>query len=169
MDKIGQPRGLIRYSTERAMDRHFTPTEIRLRTLRTRVKIYTGILLLIVAATAGALYLRVPLKLDVIRDRGSLGREVEEGMIENVYRLQIMNTSEQAHTFRISVGGLASLEQQTAQLVTVGATETKAYPIRLRSARGDGQPGSNKIAIELSAVDDPSLHVKEAAVFFVPR
>jgi len=169
MDKIGQPRGLIRYSTERAMDRHFTPTEIRLRTMRTRVKIYTGILLLIIAATAAALYLRVPLKLDVIRDRGTLGREVEEGMIENVYRLQIMNTSEQAHTFRIRVSGMATLQQQTEQLVRVGATETKAYPVRLRSAHGDGKPGSNKIAIELSAVDDPSLHVKEAAVFFVPR
>ena len=169
MDKTGQARGLIRYSTERAMDRHFTPTEIRRRTMRTRVKIYGGVLLLIVAATAGALYWRVPLKLDVIRDRGSLGREVEEGMIENVYRLQIMNTSEQAHTYRISVSGLATLEQQTEQLVRVGATETRAYPVRLRSAHGDGKAGSNKITIELSAVDDPSLHVQEAAVFFVPR
>jgi cytochrome c oxidase accessory protein FixG len=169
MDRTGQARGLIRYSTERAMDRHFTPTEIRLRVLRTRVKIYSGVLLLIVAATAGALYLRVPLKLDVIRDRGTLGREVEDGMIENVYRLQIMNTSEQAHTYRIGVGGLNSLTQQTGQLVRVEATETRAYPIRLRAAHGDGTPGSNKIAIELNAVDDPSLHVKEAAVFFVPR
>jgi polyferredoxin len=169
MDKTGQARGLIRYSTERAMDRHFTPTEIRLRVLRTRVKLYSGVLLLIVAATAAALYWRVPLKLDVIRDRGALGREVEEGMIENVYRLQIMNTSEQAHTYRISVSGLSTLEQRTAQLVSVGATETRAYPIRLRSAHGDGKPGSNPIVIELGAVDDPSLHVKEAAVFFVPR
>jgi cytochrome c oxidase accessory protein FixG len=169
MDKIGQPRGLIRYSTERALDRHFTPTEIRRRTLRTRVKVYTGILLLIVAATGAALVWRVPLKLDVIRDRGTLGREVEEGMIENVYRLQIMNTSEQAHVYRITVGGLPTLAQQTPELVRVEATETKAYPIRLRTAHGVGQPGSNKITIELNAVDDPSLHVKEAAVFFVPR
>ena len=169
MDKIAQPRGLIRYSTERALDRGFTPTEIRRRTLRTRVRIYSGILLLIVAAAGAALYWRVPLKLDVIRDRGTLGREVEEGMIENVYRLQIMNTSEQAHVYRISVSGLPTLAQQTEQLVRVEATETKAYPIRLRTAHGVGQPGSNKIAIELSAVDDPSLHVKEAAVFFVPR
>ncbi|NGZ83338.1 cytochrome c oxidase accessory protein CcoG [Duganella aceris] len=169
MDKLGQPRGLIRYSTERALDRGYTPTEIRRRTLRTRVKVYSGILVLIVAATGAALCWRVPLKLDVIRDRGALGREVEEGMIENVYRLQIMNTSEQAHVYRIGVSGLPTLEQQTAQLVRVEATETLAYPIRLRTAHGVGRPGSNKIAIELSAVDDPSLYVKEAAVFFVPR
>jgi cytochrome c oxidase accessory protein FixG len=168
MDKIGQPRGLIRYSTERAMDEHFTPTEIRRRTMRTRVKIYTGGLLLIMAATSAALYLRVPLKLDVIRDRGAMGREVEEGMIENVYRLQIMNTSEQAHTYRIVVSGIDTLSQVTPDLVRVGATETRGHPIRLRTAHGAGRPGSNKITVELTAVDDTSLHVKEAAVFFVP-
>ncbi|OEZ61318.1 cytochrome c oxidase accessory protein CcoG [Duganella sp. HH105] len=169
MDKIGQPRGLIRYSTERALLMHYTPTEIRQRTLRPRVKIYAGILALIVVAVGAALWLRTPLKLDVIRDRGAMGREVEEGMIENVYRLQIMNTTEQAHTYRIRVGGLPTLSQVTPEEVRVEGTETKAYPIRLRTEHGAGQPGSNKIEIELTAVDQPSLHVKEHAVFFVPR
>ena len=169
MDKIGQPRGLIRYSTERALLMHYTPTEIRQRTLRPRVRIYAAILALIVGVVGTALWLRTPLKLDVIRDRGAMGREVEEGMIENVYRLQIMNTSEQAHTYRIRVGGMQTLSQVTPELVTLQATETKAYPIRLRSAHGAGHPGSNRIEIELTAVDQPSLHVKEQAVFFVPR
>ncbi|RFP12848.1 MULTISPECIES: cytochrome c oxidase accessory protein CcoG [unclassified Duganella] len=169
MDKIGQPHGLIRYSTERALLMHYTPTAIRQRTLRPRVKIYAGILALIVMAVGAALWLRTPLKLDVIRDRGAMGREVEEGMIENVYRLQIMNTTEQAHTYRIQVGGMATLAQVTPDLVRLEGTETKAYPIRLRSAHGAGNPGSNKIEIELTAVDQPSLHVKEHAVFFVPR
>nr|WP_315397206.1 cytochrome c oxidase accessory protein CcoG [uncultured Duganella sp.] len=169
MDKVGLPRGLIRYSTERAMTMHYTPTQIRQRTLRPRVKIYAVILALIVAAVGTALTLRVPLKLDVIRDRGAMGREVEDGMIENVYRLQIMNTSERAHTYRIKVGGIATLAQVTPDTVTVDATETKAWPIRLRTAHGAAQPGSNKIVVELTAVDDPSLHVKEGAVFIVPR
>jgi polyferredoxin len=111
----------------------------------------------------------VPLKLDVIRDRGAMGREVEDGMIENVYRLQIMNTSERAQTYRIRVSGIATLSQVTPELVRVEATETKAHPIRLRTAHGAAHPGSNKIAVELTSVDDPSLHVKEDAVFIVPR
>ncbi|NVM76886.1 cytochrome c oxidase accessory protein FixG [Duganella sp. SG902] len=169
MDKTGQARGLIRYSTERAMEDHLTPTEIRLRAFRPRVKIYTAVLGLIVLATCAALYLRTPLKLDVIRDRGSMGREVEDGMIENVYRLQIMNTSEQAHVYKIAVSGIDTLAQVTADRVTVEATETKGYPMRLRAAHGAGKPGSNKIEVTLTAVDDPSLHVKESAVFIVPR
>jgi cytochrome c oxidase accessory protein FixG len=169
MDKVGQPRGLIRYSTERAMTMHYTPTQIRLSVLRPRVRIYAGVLALIVVAACGALALRVPLKLDVVRDRGAMGREVEDGMIENVYRLQIMNTSERAHTYRISVGGMDTIAQVMPELVRVEATETKSHPIRLRSAHGAGHPGSNKITVELNAVDEPSLHVKENAVFFVPR
>ena len=169
MDKVGLPRGLIRYSTERAMAMHYTPTQIRQRTLRPRVLIYAAILALIVAGVGAALALRVPLKLDVIRDRGAMGREVEDGMIENVYRLQIMNTSERAQTYRIGVSGIDTLAQATPDLVTLAATETKAYPIRLRTAHGAAHPGSNKIAVELTSIDDPSLHVKEDAVFIVPR
>jgi cytochrome c oxidase accessory protein FixG len=169
MDKVGLPRGLIRYSTERAMAMHYTPTQIRQRTLRPRVLIYAAILALIVAGVGAALALRVPLKLDVIRDRGAMGREVEDGMIENVYRLQIMNTSERAQTYRIRVTGIDTLAQATPDLVTLAATETRAYPIRLRTAHGAAHPGSNKIAVELTSIDDPSLHVKEDAVFIVPR
>jgi cytochrome c oxidase accessory protein FixG len=169
MDKTSQPRGLIRYSTERALDEHLTPTEIRRRALRPRVKIYTAVLGLIVLAACTSLYLRTPLKLDVIRDRGSMGREVDDGMIENVYRLQIMNTSEQAHVYKIAVAGIDTLSVVDADTVRVDATETRGYPIRLRAVHGAGHTGSNKITVTLTAVDDPSLHVKESAVFIVPR
>jgi cytochrome c oxidase accessory protein FixG len=171
MDKIAQPRGLIRYSTDRALAEHDggTAAQLRAHLLRPRVLVYGGILLALVATVGATLALRTPLKLDVLRDRGTLGREVEDGMIENVYRLQIMNTSEQAHTYLIRVSGMPSLAQVTEDTVTVGATDTLAHPIRLRTAHGAGQPGSNKIDIELTAVDDPALHVKEHAVFMVPR
>ena len=169
MDKIGEPRGLVLYSTDHALAERYTPKQIRQHALRPRVLIYSAILLFIVGAVGTALWLRTPLKMDVIRDRGAMGREVENGMIENVYRLQIMNTSEQAHRYRISVSGLASLEVVTDNEVDLAGTETRAVPIRLRAAHGDGAKGSNKIAIELKALDDPALQVKENAVFIVPR
>jgi polyferredoxin len=107
--------------------------------------------------------------MDVIRDRGSMGREVEDGMIENVYRLQIMNTSEQTQHFKISASGLPGLTLLTREEVTLQPTETLGWPIRLRVPHGVGEKGSNKIAIELHSLDDPSLHVRESAVFIVPR
>jgi cytochrome c oxidase accessory protein FixG len=169
MDKINKPRGLVRYSTDHAIANNMTTAEIRRHALRPRVLIYTTILLLIVSAVGTSLYLRVPLKVDVIRDRGAMGREVEDGKIENVYQLQIMNTSEQARRYKIEVSGIDTLKLVTPDEVTVGATETYALPIRLQTEPGVGEHGSNKIEIELTALDDKHVKVEEKAVFFIPR
>jgi len=169
MDKVNQPRGLIRYSTDRAMADGMTAQDIRRRAMRPRVLIYCAGLVLVVIAVASSLALRTPLKMDVIRDRGSMGREVDGGAIENVYRLQIMNTAEQGHRYRIMVHGLPGLALATADEVTLEGTETRAVPIRLRAPHGAGQTGSNKITVQLTAVDNPALTVNETAVFIVPR
>src|SRR6476620_1728770 len=94
MDKVGFDRGLIRYSTDHAMQQGLSSDAIRRRALRPRVLIYLAVLLAIVTAFGVSLGMRTPLKMDVLRDRGAMGRELDDGMIENVYRLQIMNTSE---------------------------------------------------------------------------
>lgn len=163
MDKVGRPRGLIHYATGSGKQATWRGV------LRPRILIYSAVLWLIIGAFGAALWLRTPLKLDVLRDRGAMGREVEDGAIENVYRLQIMNTTEQPHRYRITVSGLESLAPVTEDVVPVGPTETLAVPLRLRAAAGKGQKGSNPIAIELTALDDPALHVREKAVFIVPR
>ncbi|WP_194721299.1 cytochrome c oxidase accessory protein CcoG [Noviherbaspirillum malthae] len=169
MDKTGAPRGLIRYATENAMEKGLGSSDIRRRVLRPRVLIYSAILLLIVSFSAASLFGRDLVKLDVIRDRGSMGREVEDGMIENVYRLQIMNTDERTHRYRISVKGIDSIVLATEDEVTLEPTASRAVPVRVRIAHGKGEKGSNKIWFELKAVDDERLQVEEKAVFIVPR
>jgi cytochrome c oxidase accessory protein FixG len=169
MDKVGFARGLIRYSTDHAMQKGLSSADIRRRALRPRVLIYIAVLLAIVTAFAVSLAMRTPLKMDVIRDRGAMGREVEGGMVENVYRLQIMNTSETAHRYRIVVDGLPSIKLDGAGEVTLQGTETRSVPVRVRVDPGQGSKGSNKIHIGLKAEDGSGLEVREEAVFFVPR
>ncbi len=169
MEKIGAPRGLVRYSTENALCNRFSPKQIRQRIMRPRVLIYGGILALIVTVFMGTLLTRMPLKVDVIRDRGAMGREVEDGMIENVYRLQIMNTDERTHRYHIAVSGIETIALASQEVVELHGTESRAVPVRVRVAHGKGDKGSNKIAFELQALDDERVHVKEKAVFIVPR
>jgi cytochrome c oxidase accessory protein FixG len=169
MDKIGQPRGLIRYATDRAMEHGMTSAEIRRRALRPRVLAYCAALLAVIVAVGITLATRTPLKMDVIRDRGSMGREVDGGAIENVYRLQIMNTSETPHRYRIAAAGLPGLKLATDEVVELAPTETRAVPVRVQAPHGAGGTGSNKIAFTLTAEDDKSLTVTEQAVFIVPR
>jgi cytochrome c oxidase accessory protein FixG len=169
MAKIGSPLGLIRYSTDHAISNRLSLQQMRKRVTRPRVLLYSGLLLVIVTVFFSSLIMRTPLKLDVIRDRGSLGREVEDGMIENVYRLQIMNTAETRHRFKLSVSGIDSIALATPDEVSLDGASSLAVPVRVRLEHGKGIPGSNKIAFELQATDDDKLKVKEKAVFFVPR
>ena len=170
MDKVGSPRGLIRFWTEHAMLGRWSSAQIFRHTLRPRVLIYSAVLLVIVAVFFGTLFTRTPFKMDVIRDRGAMGREVENGMIENVYRLQIMNTDEDMHHFRLSVAGIDNIQLDgAADEIELGSTESRAVPVRVRVDEGTGQKGSNKIWFTLQVTDGDELAIKEKAVFFIPR
>jgi len=169
MDKISRPRGLILYSTERAMALGWSIKQIGERVLRPRVLVYSALLALMLAAFGTALALRTPLKLDVIRDRGSMGREVGDGVIENVYRLQIMNTAETAHRFRIEVSGIDGIALASPAEAQVDAAATRAVAARVQAGREAAGKGSRPIEFTLVALDDPSLKVREKAVFIVPR
>jgi polyferredoxin len=110
----------------------------------------------------------------VLRDRGSMGREVDDGHIENVYRLQIMNTGERPHSFAVSVAGIDGVTVESGREAQLDAASSRAVPVRVRAPRGalgrSNRLGrSNPIVFTIEAQDDPSLRVEEEAVFIVPR
>jgi cytochrome c oxidase accessory protein FixG len=160
MEKLGRPKKLIRYSTTHAMEGK--PT----RLLRPRVLVYSAILAAITAAAAASLALRVPLKVDVIRDRAAIAREVEGGLIENVYRLQIMNTTERARAFEITVSGLPGIQVWGENTTGVPAAETRMVPVRVRVDAGTG-PGSHPVEFTVRAVGAEGVEVREGTVFIV--
>ncbi len=169
MDKIGAPRGLVRYWTDHAQTYRWSSAQIFRHMVRPRVLIYSAVLLVIVSVFFGTLLTRTPVKMDVIRDRGSMGREVENGQIENVYRLQIMNTDESRHRYRIGVEGIEGITLQGSGEVTLNSTESRAVPVNVRTPEGKGSKGSNKIWFTLVDADNPDVNLREKAVFFVPR
>ena len=151
------------------MTKDWTLEQVRQRVLRPRILIYIGILMLVVTTFFTTLFLRTPLKLDVIRDRGVMAREVEDGRIENVYRLQIMNTSETPHRYKITATGIDTIKLASPDEVAMDGATARAVPISVQVEHGKGSAGSNKIEFELQALDDANLKVKEKAIFFVPR
>jgi cytochrome c oxidase accessory protein FixG len=167
MDKMGYPKGLIRYTTENALAKGWHLREIVRRIFRPRIIIYTVILIAVVSAVVASLYLRVPLKVDVLRDRTTMMREVEGGALENVYRLQVMNTQEQPHRYRITVSGLPTLHVASESEIELPAATTRLVPLRLQIDGGAAGKGSHPIVIEVDALDDESISAKERSVFFV--
>jgi cytochrome c oxidase accessory protein FixG len=168
MDKMSYPRGLIRYSTEHALKEHWGARQIARHIVRPRTLLYGSILSAIVIAVGWALVARVPLKVDVIRDRAALAREVEGGQIENLFRLQIMNTAEEPRRFAIGVSGMDTLQIATERIVEIPAASTQSVPVRVRAEPDAGKRGSNRIYFEVRALNHDDVNVREKASFLLP-
>lgn len=172
MDKVGYPRGLVKYSTEHALKNGWTQQQTLRHVFRPRVLIYMAILLVVVAALFTSLGLRKPFKVDVVRDRAALARIVSGGHIENVYRLQIMNAAEVPLNFRLSAHGLPGLTLVTDSDVQVAPTESLWVSVRLQLPYEAAPAGSHPIVFtiqSLQAGGQAPAELQEKSVFLVPR
>jgi len=175
MDKMNYPRGLIRFATQTGLAKHWNRAQMLARVFRPRVLIYSGILVAITFAFAASLALRNPFRVDVVRDRGSLARLVEDGRIENVYRLQMMNSTESPMRLRIRVEGLRDAIVASSTEVELAATASRWVPVSVQIPPGAAQalgPGAHPMRFEISRVEDgvsESTVVKEKSTFVVPR
>lgn len=171
MDKLNKPRGLIRYTSENALSRGKEHEGLFKHLWRPRIMIYTGILAVIVAAAGWSLMTRVPLKVDVIRDRAVLARENIQGRIENVYELKIMNVTEQAHKYEISVEGLPgiAMKSEVALPVEVAAAANHEIGVTVDVEPNAAPEGANNIYFIIKSVDDANLQVREKASFLMKK
>ena len=168
MDKVGKPRGLIRYTTENALEKHFTPKEVIAHILRPRIVLYTTILTAITVASIWSLAVRVPLKVDVIRDRSVLARETDDGHIENVYNLKLMNTTEEPQRYVLSVEGMAGVAIAGEPVVEVASAENREVTVVVRVPPDSGKSGANTIYFDIKALNHESIAVHEKASFLMP-
>lgn len=168
MDKMGYPRGLIRYSTENAVTMKASRGEIIRRAFRPRVLIYLAIFFTVSSVTAWSLATKVPLKVSVIRDRAAMSREAADGSIENSYTLQLINASEQSRSYRVQVDGLPGLHLAEQQEISVPAAAIGEASLVLSMEPGAASPGSHNIRITVEDVADAKVSVTESARFWMP-
>ncbi|MES3004171.1 MAG: cytochrome c oxidase accessory protein CcoG [Pseudomonadota bacterium] len=168
MDKMAYPRGLIRFTTQNALANGWDQRTLVRRVLRPRVLIYTAILVALCVAVLWSLAARTPLKVDVVRDRAALSRIVAGGKLENVYRLQVMNATEQPRRYVVSARGLPGLAIASDAEVEVGAAESRWIAVRLQIPYGSAAPGSHPIHFDIAAVGSAD-HISEKSAFLVPR
>jgi cytochrome c oxidase accessory protein FixG len=175
MDKMGYPRGLVRYATQNSMKNGWNSAQMWARVFRPRVLIYTAILLAIVLALGISVAMRSPFRVDIVRDRGALARIVEEGRLENGYRLQVMNATELPQRYEIRVTGLPQASVVGVSKLELGPAEARWVPLAVQvppEVAAQTAPGVHTIHFEVvrAAHDgDAPVSVSEKSTFVVPR
>ena len=179
MEKVEYPKGLIRYTTERAIEDKASNQSAIKHILRPRVLIYTAFITVLTAAFLISLLTRNPLRVDVMRDSGALAREVDGVRIENIYRIQIMNVSEHAMKVRMKASGLKDLKILDSQgrevtEIDVGPASNQLIPVKVSTSIGENEAGNYPIYFGVNAqelVGDQSIMRTrdEKSTFIIPR
>lgn len=165
MDKIGTPRGLIRFVSENELAGRPKPNGL---VKRPRVAVYASLLIIFGAMAAWTLSHRSLLLVDVLRDRGAMMRETAEGRIENAYTLKLMNLDSTQKTYRIAVNGIPNLQIEGEREFSAEPGSIRPISVTVSSPAGGTVQGIQPIHFEIVAVDDPNTRVQEKSSFYLP-
>jgi len=158
MDKMGYPKGLVRYTTHNALTGH------KVRLLRPRILIYGALLTALLVGTAVGIAMRKPLLVDVIRDQ-TLFRLADDGGIENAYTLRLVNKTGYTRNFRIQLRPDSAIRLREGTLtVTAGPEQVLTVPVTLRAESGTVN-GRKDVYFEVLSSDMPQAVVEESRFF----
>ena len=121
MDKIGKPRGLIRYTSERELEGGKT------RILRPRTVLYSIFIALIGAFLAISLLSRGSYDINVARSVGEPFMELPDGRIANRLRFRVRNQQNHASSFVIE-----AVRPAGAEVTIVGASPITLDPQEMK-------------------------------------
>ena len=162
MDKMNYPRGLVRYTTEHSLQSQTT------RVLRPRMLVYGTLLLILIVALTTSMATRTPLRIDVMRDRNSLYRELPNNLIENIYTLKLINQSENSRRFVLTVDGVDGITLDGVDdEITIAGGEILTLPVRVRATRDSAQ-GIANIEFAVTATDDAAVSAVQDSRFIGP-
>jgi cytochrome c oxidase accessory protein FixG len=150
MDKIGKPRGLIRYSSQAAIDGE-KPSLIR-----PRVIIYPLILLTLVTAFIITLAGKQDADVIVFRGFGAPYAMLDSGEVANQVRVKITNRSEQTTTYSIAALGAESLRliPPDATTVTLEPGEVSEQTLQVLAPPEIFERGKRPITVRVSDNDE---------------
>ncbi|TDR80231.1 cytochrome c oxidase accessory protein CcoG [Paludibacterium purpuratum] len=164
MDKIGQPRGLIR------LDRLAPAAQAEAKPLwrRPRVAVYSGSMSVLVLLMVWGLAVREPFRVDVLRDRAVMARETDDGLIENLYTLRIQNTRPQARRYALKVQGEGVVRTDLRQPLLAPADGTASVQLAVAADPSILARGSHRLTFELVDLSEPQHRVSEPGRLLMP-
>jgi cytochrome c oxidase accessory protein FixG len=160
MTRIGRPRELIAFDSERNRLAHQKGLESRpVRLFRLRTIVYVVILAVIAAAFLATVASRSDLDVNVLHDRNPLFVKLHDGSIRNGYTFKILNKARDARRFELSVeapenAGLevVGLEQPGAGSVGLDAPPdgVATYQVYVRLPADESAPATQPLVFRLT-------------------
>ncbi|MDU9414931.1 MULTISPECIES: cytochrome c oxidase accessory protein CcoG [unclassified Pseudomonas] len=162
MDKMGYARGLVGYSSERALEGGHT------HLLRPRLVGYATALVLMIGAFGWLLAARSEISMDVIKDRGMF-RENAAGEIENIYNLKLINKTQLAHRYRLELAEGEGLRLQAPAEVKIEAGEILELPVSVAQEDDALGGGSRELVFRLTSLDGDAASASADSTFVSPH
>jgi len=162
MDKMGYAPGLIRYTTEHLLEGAKT------KILRPRLIGYFLVLTLMILAFIFSLINRPLLQLDVIRDRQQIYSVSSAGLIENIYRIEMLNKTSESQWFNLHLEGLQGVKFTEEPRYWIEAGTLLEMPIRLISEPQNLKKTINTVEFRLASEQGASIEAKQASRFIGP-
>ena len=161
MLKVGYPKGLISYTTEHNLSGQKT------KLIRPRLIGYAAALLIMSSLFGYTVFNRTLVELNVLKDRTPY-RENQEGRIENVYTLKIMNKDQKDHVYLIEASGLNGLTLEGKRHIPAAAGEILSIPVSISVDPEDIPSSTNQIEFSIISEDDNSIHRTAESRFLGP-
>jgi polyferredoxin len=98
----------------------------------------------------------------------TLAREVEGGVIENVFRLQVMNVSETQQRYQVSVTGLNGIQLMGDPVIELPSASNRNVTFQVRVPPESAAKGSHAIYFDVKSISDEKIAVHEKAIFLMP-
>jgi cytochrome c oxidase accessory protein FixG len=164
MGELGQAPDLIRYSSQHA------DSGEHVSWMRPRLAGYGAVMSAILVSFVWVVGHRVPLELDIIRDRGRLYREHWDGSVENAYSLRITNRESRPRRYEVRAEADFPIELNTRRgpVVEIDPGEQLVLSAQLVS-QGSAEADSNRpVRFIVETTDEPRFTVREESRFLQP-
>ncbi|ODT79565.1 cytochrome c oxidase accessory protein CcoG [bacterium SCN 62-11] len=162
MDKVKQPRGLIRFTSLNELEGR--PT----RVFRPRLLIYSAALILLTSLLLYLIVIRSPIGLECerqVKPGGQIAATTADGRISNVFKVHVVNRLAEPAQLRIGVDGLVQAEVLGTKELDLASGQVKEMQL-LVVVPASLERGIH--SFRFLATSSVGVQVSSQATFFVP-
>ncbi|MES2961063.1 MAG: cytochrome c oxidase accessory protein CcoG [Pseudomonadota bacterium] len=172
MEKIGLPKGLIRYDT---MNHLLDPIpQKKFKILQPRTFLYAAILILVSAIMLRSLVFKPTLETMILPDRNPIFVTLSDGSIRNGYTLKLMNKTHENKIFSLKIHGpqnailkMQNVEPDHMEVAPDSVAAFKVYVIMPKEFMEGNEEGRG--VIEFSLMDEIDKKEEKVEAVFIGK